>query len=134
MDPMQRTLAYAVVSSFLCLTHAASGQQPPEGETKVVLRVAREFIHDLTGKRFHRDEPVRTNGLGGVVTGQARVDGRFDVRLEKSNNGSSFDLLATGDVQTQLVVSARPVNVHGHGTASFTGKRHFVFDGKRFSG
>jgi hypothetical protein len=114
----------------------ADAQQPAKllPETKVVLRISREFIHELSGKQFKRDEPIDKNALRAKVEGSAHVDGTFDVKLQKSDNASDFDLLVNGEVLTQVVASSRPIQVHAHGVAAFTGRRRIVFDGNAFTG
>ena len=114
----------------------AEAQQPakPLPETKVVLRISRKFIHELTGKQFKRDEPIDKNAFGATLKGSAHVDGTFDVKLQKSDNASDFDLLVNGEVLTQLVATSRPVQVYAHGVAAFTGRRRIAFDGNAFAG
>jgi hypothetical protein len=114
----------------------AEAQQParPLPETKVVLRISRKFIHELTGKQFKRNAPIDKNTLGATVEGSAKVDGTLDVKLHKSDNASAFDLLVNGEVVTQVVATSRAVQVHAHGVAVFTGRRRIVFDRNAFSG
>ena len=105
----------------------------PRPETKIVVRISREFIHELTGKDFRRDAPIDNNAFGAKVEGSAHVDGNFDVKLQ-SANASDFDLLINGEVLTQAVATTRPVQVHTHGVAVFAGRRRIVFDGDAFTG
>jgi hypothetical protein len=103
-------------------------------ETKVVLRISREFIHELTGKQFKRDEPIEKNSFGATVKGSAHVEGTFEVKLQKSDDASDFDLLVNGEILTQVVASSRPIQVYAHGVAAFNGRRRVVFDGNAFTG
>jgi hypothetical protein len=114
----------------------AEAQLPakPLPETKVVLRISREFIHELTGKNFKRDAPIDKNAFGAKVEGSAHADGTFDVKLHESDNASDFDILVNGEVLTQAVATSRPVQVYAHGTAAFSGRRRIVFDGNAFVG
>jgi hypothetical protein len=114
----------------------AEAQQPakPLPETKVILRISREFIFQLTGKQFKRDEPIDKNTAGGTVEGSAHVDGTYDVKLQESDNACEFDLFVNGEVLTQVVASSRPVQVHAHGIAAFSGRRRISFDGNAFAG
>jgi len=103
-------------------------------DTKVVLRISREFIYELTGKQFKRDEPIDKTAFGATVEGSAHADGKFDVKLQKSDHASDFDLLVNGEVLTQVVATSRPVQVYAHGVAAFTGRRRIGFDGNAFTG
>ena len=126
----------AISAMYLLQGVQAEAQQPAEllPETKVVMRISREFIHELTGKQFKRDEPIDKNALGAEVKGSAHVDGKFDVKLQKSDNASDFDLLVSGEVLTQVVATSRPVQIFAHGVGAFTGRRHIGFDGDAFTG
>lgn len=89
-------------------------------ETKVVLRISRDLIRDLTGVHFDKVEPIATTSDGAEVVGQAQVAGTFDVKLHQSATASDFDLQIAGTVLTQLTATRRPVLVHTHGVAPFT--------------
>jgi hypothetical protein len=103
-------------------------------ETKVVLRISREFFREITGKQFERDEPIAKNSFGVLVQGVARAKGTFDVKLQKSSSAIDFDFLVKGEVSTQVVGTRGRVQVHGHGVAEFNGRRRVVFDGNAFTG
>ena len=126
-----------VISATLLLQGApavAQQSDKPLPETKVVLRISREFIHELTGKQFKRDQRIDKNAFGAAVEGNAQVDGTFDVKLQKSESAGDFDLLVNGDVLTEVVATSRPVQVYAHGVAAFTGRRRIAFDGNAFAG
>jgi len=114
----------------------AEAQQPAKllPETKVVLRISRQFILELTGKQFKRDEPIDKNAFGAIVKGNAHADGTYDVKLQKSDKLSDFDILVNGEVLTQVVATSRPVQVSAHGVAAFSGRRRIAFDGNAFTG
>jgi hypothetical protein len=111
--------------------------QPPTGqlpETKVVLRISREFILELTGKQFRRDEPIHKKTFGAIVEGTALVTGRFDVGLQRSDSAAEFDLLVNGEILTRWTATSRAVQVYAHGFAAFQGRRRIAFDGNAFTG
>src|SRR5580700_4912158 len=114
-----KLVSHLVVLSAMHLVQGVEAEaQQPAGilpETKVVLRISREFIHELTGKQFKRDAPIDKTAFGAKVEGSAHVDGTFDVKLQKSDNASDFDLLVNGEVLTQVVAAKRPVQVYAHG-------------------
>jgi hypothetical protein len=121
-----------IVAAILIGQSIPVAAQPakPLPETKIVLRVSRGFIHQLTGVHFQRVEPISKN----TTTGNARVQGRFDVQLRPSAIESEFDLLIDGEVSTQVMTTRRPVEVHTHGSGPFNGHRRIVFDGNGFTG
>ncbi len=114
----------------------AEAQEPNKllPETKVVLRISRQFIRELTGKQFERDEPIDKNSFRATIQGCAHAAGTFYVKLQKSPSTIDFDFLVQGEVLTQVVASRRLVQVHGHGVAWFNGRQHVVFDGNAFTG
>jgi hypothetical protein len=125
------------ISAFSLLQGVqAEAQEPTKSlpKTKVVLRISRQFIHQLTGKQFKRDEPIDKNSIGTIVQGIAHAEGTFDVKLQKSASASDFDFLVKGEVLTQMVATSRRVQVHEHGVARFSGRQRVVFDGNAFTG
>ena len=114
----------------------AEAQEPTKSlpKTKVVLRISRQFIRELTGKQFERNEPIAKYSNGATVQGCAHAEGTFDVKLQKSANDIDFDFLVKGEVSTQVVATRRLVQVLGHGVAGFTGRQRVVFDGNAFTG
>ena len=125
--------APCVVVATLLLSGVSAQAQSP-GETPVVLRISRDFVHQLIGIRFQRDQPVDANEGEVAVQGSAHVAGKFDVTLHKSENESDFDLTISGEIQTQLTATRRPVVVGLHGAAPFEARRRIVFDGHKFTG
>jgi hypothetical protein len=103
-------------------------------ETNLVVRISREFVHQLTGKHFKHDEPIAKYTFGAMVQGYAHVGGTFDVQLEKNPAAIGFDFLVKGEVSTQVMATRREVQLHTHGIAEFTGRRHVIFDANGFVG
>jgi hypothetical protein len=125
------------ISAMLFLQSVRIEAQQPAAdlpETKLVLRVSREFIHELTAKQFKRDEPIEMDFTGTVVTGSAQANGTTDVRIKASDNSCDFDLIVNGQVTTQLVATSRSVQMNFRGCAPFKGRRRVVFDEIFFSG
>jgi hypothetical protein len=128
---------FVVVSAFPLLQGVpAEAQEPAKTlpETKLVLRISRVFIRELTGKQFKRDEPITKNSFGATIQGHAHVDGTFDVKLQKSPSAIEFDFLVKGEVLTQVVATRRHVQAQGHGLAWFSGQRRVIFDGNALTG
>ena len=126
---------FALIGIFFVLGSSASAQpSKPLPETKIVLRIARDILHELTGKEFKREEAIAKNIAGAEVSGQARVHCTFDVKLRPSETESAFDLVANGTFATQMTATRRVVQVNLHGVAPFDARRHIVFDGIAFTG
>lgn len=125
----------AFFALFFVLNTSASAQEgKPLPETKVVLRISRDCLHELTGKEFQREEAIAKNMAGADVRGKARVDCKFDVKLRVSETESSFDLVANGTFATQMTATRRLVQVNLHGIAPFDARRRISFDGNAFTG
>ena len=122
----------AIVASF----QSAAAQAPDKAlpETRIVLRVSGDFIQKLVGRSFQRDEQIDTQVGGVAVEGAARVAGKFRVVLHESQTDSEFDVLARGDVVSQLTATRRPVVVQAHGSAPFCATRRIVHEGDLFVG
>ncbi|MBI3822403.1 MAG: hypothetical protein HY289_06955 [Planctomycetes bacterium] len=123
----------ALTTALIVSPLQAQAPDPPK-ETRVVLRISREFIHTLLGVRFQGDEPIDSSERGVVVAGNAHFLGKTDITLHKSETESDFDLLITGTIDTQINAAKRPVVVFAHGGAPFSVSRRIVFDGKKFTG
>src|SRR5438105_1979884 len=104
----------------------------PLPETKIVLRISREFLQELTGSEFQHDEAIARSIAGAEVQGQARVDCTFEVKLRPSETESAFDLTAHGTLATQLTATRRLVQVNLHGLAPFDARRRIDFNGNAF--
>ena len=134
---MNFSVKVIALSSLLFLQSLPVGAEQPSAdlpETKVVLRISREFIHELTAKQIKRDVPVDLNANGVAVTGTARAEGTTNVNIQASDNACDFELVVNGSVSTQLVATDRSVQVHLQGTAPFSARRRVVFADDAFSG
>ncbi|CAN5569297.1 hypothetical protein BH10PLA2_BH10PLA2_14620 [soil metagenome] len=122
---------------ILCLLQAGliRAQSPNADlpETKVVLRISREFIRELMIKQFSRDVPVDLDFDGTHVTGTAHAEGATDVQFKVSDNACAFDLIVNGQVTTQLAANRRSIQANIHGNAPFKASRCIVFDDIAFS-
>jgi hypothetical protein len=123
-----------LLAGVLMLVPVFSAGAQEAAQTQVVLRIAREYLQDLTGKEFQREVTVTPQVGGAPIRGQARVAGTFDIRIEPNTTAGAFDLVVRGTVQTRLVGASKPVQVHTHGTATFSGQRRFVFQEDRLIG
>jgi hypothetical protein len=118
------------------LSMQAEALQPPKElpETQVVLRISREFIHELTAKQFKRDVPIDLNSNGMAVSGMALAEGATDVKIQASDNACDFELVVEGMVITRLVAANRSVRIRLNGSAPFKARRRIVFADDAFSG
>jgi len=122
----------------LLVAAAASGPavaQPPDPNSpKVVLRMSRAFIENLTSRTFDDVAPVATTQKGATIVGTTRVSGGFTVAFHKSPTEAAFDIRADGTVDTDLGVTRRPVCVALDGHAGFCAARRITFDGETYAG
>ena len=102
-------------------------------ETRVVLRISREFIYELTRQRFQKDVPVSLISGNAVVQGTANAEGTTDIEIQASENACSFDLIVRGNVTTRLVASTGGVQLRLHGDAPFTASRRVLFEDVAFT-
>jgi hypothetical protein len=134
MNSIARTIALSAVLFLQQLPVEAQQPAPDLPETKVVLRISREFIHELTAKQVQRDVPIDMNSNGVAVTGTAHAEGTTDVKIQASDYACDFDLVLNGLVSTQLVATDRSVRIHLQGTAPFSARRRIVFADDAFTG
>lgn len=125
-----------VLLSLVSQITPAQAQEPTRElpETKVVLRISREFIHELTAKQFKRDVPIDMQFDGTTVTGSASARGTTEVEIQASENSCNFELVVNGQVTTELVATGRATQAYLHGFAPFKGRRRIVFDDASFLG
>jgi hypothetical protein len=131
---MQRFILLVTFPILFTSGNAADAQEQPLPETKVVLRVSGEFLHQLTGVAFKRNEPIRTSVQRAVVDGNAQVDARFEVSLCECETESDFELNVRGTVSTRTVATSRPVVVYMHSVAPFEARRRIGYNGEKFAG
>jgi hypothetical protein len=124
----------ALSAMFLLLTASASAQEAKLPETKVVLRMTREFLNELTGKQYQSEDEIKTRISGADVAAQGTIECTFDVKLHPSQTECAFDLVVKGTFITQITATRRPVLANLHGAAPFHGTRRIVFDGAGFTG
>jgi hypothetical protein len=128
---IMKALPYLVIAVILAPALPVAAQEP--AKTQIVLRVSREFLNELAGARFDKDQPIASNADGAAVSGTAHVTGEVDVKLRESATEGDFDLHINGNITTQLTATRRPVVVFAHGNAPFSVVRRVGFDGKKFS-
>jgi hypothetical protein len=121
--------------AILAPVQSVQAQEPdkPLPETRIVLRVSGKFIQELVGVRFDREEPVDTKVERIAVSGTAHVGGSFRMKLHESKTECDFDVLANGEVTTQLEATRRPVVVQVHGAAPFSARRRIVHEDDLFA-
>ena len=120
----------AIVAS--CLPLAAEEPGKPLAETRFVLRISNNFIQGLVGPGFQRDDPIDAHVGKFDLAGKAHTAGKFQIALHESKSESNFEVLFSGDVQTQMAATRRPVVVQAHGAAPFRGRRQFVNKSEMF--
>src|SRR5207244_1862909 len=133
---MKWTLHFiALISLFFGFSTPASAQpSKPLPETKIVLRVSREFLQELTGNEYQSEQAIAKSIAGADVRGQSRVQCTFEVKLRPSETECAFDLVAHGTFATQMTATRRVVQANLHGIAPFDARRRIDFDGNAFTG
>src|SRR5437868_1162364 len=134
MNPVAMMIMFSVISFQQSVPAAANPSARDLPETKVVLRISREFIHELTAKQFKRDVPIDMDFGGTKVEGQAHATGITTVEIQASENSCNFELVVKGEVSTELTATGRSVQSRLHGLAPFAGRRRIVFNDDTFSG
>ena len=86
LEPTVKLLPYLAVAAILAQALPSAAQEP--AETKIVLRVSREFLNKLAGARFEKDQAIDSNTDGTPVFGTAthRGGGRCQA-AQKRNRG-----------------------------------------------
>ncbi|HYH67492.1 MAG TPA: hypothetical protein VD866_22535 [Urbifossiella sp.] len=112
----------------------AAAQAPDPTRPKVVVRVSRAFVENLTSRTFDDVSPVATTQKGATIVGTSRLSGGFTVAFHKSPTEAAFDIRADGTVDTDLGVTRRPVCVALDGHAGFCAARRITFDGDTYAG
>ena len=132
---LARLFGLVVFAGILyCGPTSAAGQPAPElPETRIVLRISRTFIRELTAKEFQRDVPVEMNEGQTAVKGTAHAEGVTDVQIQANDNACSFDLVVNGRVSTRLTATTRAVQVRLQGNAPFEARRRIAFEDVAFS-
>src|ERR1700722_15014554 len=95
---LMKALPYLAIAVILARPLPVAAQEP--AKTQVVLRVSREFLNELAGARFEKDQPIASNADGTAVSGTAHVTGEVDVKLRESATQGDFDLHISGNITT----------------------------------
>ncbi len=101
-------------------------------ETRIVLRISRNFIRKHQTPTIDETSPVDMCLFGARVTGTAHTVGSTSVTLETTAQDSVFTLHFKGRTETQQVANHPPVAVYSAGKTYFDAVREIHFDGIRF--
>ena len=125
----------ALVSAASLPLLPSTGQEPAAPQpTRIVLRVATDFIQKLMGATVARDEAVQAMAGDTPVTGTAHISARFRLEVHESKTENDFDVVALGDIATQLTATRPTLFVDFHGDAPFLARRPIVHREGRFVG
>ena len=102
-------------------------------ETKVVLRVSKEFIRQHAPPVVEHVAPVNKCLFGSRVTGTAYTRGRPALTMDTDHSKPVFTLHFKGTTTTKTVASKHPVKAYNTGLATFDVHRQIRFDGMQFS-
>jgi hypothetical protein len=126
----------ALVSAAILPLLPSTGQEPAAAPqpTRIVLRVSTDFIQKLMGASVARDEAVQAMAGDTPVTGTAHVSARFHLEVHESKTENDFDVVALGDIATQLTATRPALFADFHGDAPILARRPIVHRGDRFVG
>jgi len=102
-------------------------------ETKVVLRISKEFIEKHSPPPVEHVAPVDRCLFGSHVTGTAFTRGQASLAMHADESRAVFVLHFTGTTTTRTVAKKRPVAASNTGVAPFDVHREIRFDGMQFS-
>ena len=101
-------------------------------ETKVVLRISKEFIEKHSPPPVEHMAPVDRCLFGSHVTGTAFTRGQASLVMHADDRRAVFVLHFSGTTTTQTVARKRPVAAYNTGVAPFDVHREIRFDGMQF--
>ena len=102
-------------------------------ETKIVLRVSKEFVRKHAPPPVEHVAPVNKCLFGSRVTGTAITRGRPSLTMDTDHSRPVFTLHFKGTTTTHTVAVKHPVKAHSTGVAVFDVHRPIHFDGTQFT-
>ena len=102
-------------------------------ETKIVLRISKDFIRQHAPPAVEHVAPVNKCLFGSRVTGTAYTRGRPALTIDTDHSRPVFTLHFKGTTTTKTVASKHPVKAFSTGVAQFDVHRQIRFDGMQFS-
>jgi len=127
MDGTLKDKAAEVVTNVLT-SPADSGSK----ETKIVLRVSKEFVRQHAPPTVEHVAPVNKCLFGSHVTGTAFTRGKPALTMNTDHEKPVFTLHFKGTTTTKTVASKHPVKAYNTGVAVFDVHREIRFDGMQF--
>jgi hypothetical protein len=101
-------------------------------ETKIVLRVSKEFVRQHAPPTVEHVAPVNKCLFGSRVTGTAFTRGQPALTMNTDHEKPVFTLHFKGTTTTKTVASKHPVKAYNTGVAVFDVHREIRFDGMQF--
>ena len=120
---------------FLMTTEQPSHAQIPDEEsreTRVVIRISREFIRRHAPPKVDEVRPVSECRFGANVTGTAETTGRSWITMEAHDQDAVFTLHFEGKTVSKTIATRRPVEVYTTSVTPFRIQRKIQFNGVRF--
>lgn len=102
-------------------------------ETRIVLRISREFLLKHGLPAIEEVTPVDRCLFGAHVSGRSTTQGQTSINLDIEKVDAVFTLHFKGTTITKTVATHRPVEVYSTGTTIFEAQRAIRFDGLRFT-
>ena len=111
----------------------ADEQPAPAKETRIVLRISKEFIRRHAPPAITEVSPINRCMFGAHVTGQSNTSGQIQIEMVPHDRDAVFTLRFSGTTTTKTVATRNPVEVYESGKTVFEAQRKITFNGLRFS-
>ena len=126
----------SVMLMFLLLAGTNANAQEPSAEsqdTKVVLRISKEFICSHSPPPIEHVAPINRCLFGSHVTGTSITRGQAALTMDPDQSKPSFTFHFKGTTTTRTVATQHPVKAYSTGVTTFDVHRQISFDGQEFS-
>jgi hypothetical protein len=128
------THLFALIGVFgLAPVGSADDVKPTDAETRIVLRISREFIRRHNLPPIDEVEPIDRCLLGAHVVGQLHTTGVTTMNMDIEAGDAIFTFRLQGTAVSHSVAVRSPVEVFSTGVTNFEAERAIRFDGLRFA-
>jgi hypothetical protein len=130
-DTLQEKVQQKVQDALVDTAEESSDGSPTQ--TKVVLRISKEFIRQHSPPAVEQGSPINRYLFGAHVTGTAVMRGQPVLTMDADHGKPVFTLHFNGTTTTRTVAVKNPVKAYNTGLGGFDVHREIRFDGSQFS-
>ena len=130
-DTLQEKVQQKVQEALVDTPQESADGSPVQ--TKVVLRISKEFIKQHSPPAVEQDSPINRHLFGAHVTGTAVIRGQPVLKVDADHGKPVFTLHFNGTTTTRTVAVKPPVKAYNTGFGGFDVHREIRFDGSQFS-